>query len=504
MKTRVLFSWIGEDDFQGLWGAMAGRGEHIAIGPVARIASDKVFDEVVLLTDQEPEIGGAYQKWLESKTQAKSTLHCVPLAEEQEFGEIYEATLSAVESVRIAHPAHSLSFNLSSGRAAMVAIWVLLAKTSVPGQLIEVKGNQGTRDVDIPFDIAADYLPHLKRRLDDELMELSEGKSPAFAEFDTILHRSSAMKHLLFRARRVASRRIPVLILGESGTGKELLARAIHRSSPVAEGPFITVNCGAIPAELVESELFGHVKGSFTGAVRDATGYIESAHGGTLFLDEIGELPLPAQVKLLRVLQEQQVTRVGATRPVEVDIRVIAATNRDLVGEIGRGQFREDLFHRLGVAILTAPPLRKREGDLNLLIDHFLEQINHEAEDQPGYEPRRLSAGGRDLLLRHTWPGNVRELINTLLRAALWSTGPVIGTHDVEDALLPLPQDHSDHFWETPLGEGFQLRNLIDEIAAHFLKRALEEAGGNKSQAARLVGLPNYQTFNNWMKRLQS
>ena len=497
MKPRVLFSWIGEEDFQDPYE----RFENLT-GPIDHAVRSLAFDEVVLLTEQEPNIGAVYQKWLAGRTPADCTLNPVRLGEDQEFGEIYEKTVEVVESYSRAHPAATLHFNLSSGQAAMVSIWVLLAKTRFTGKLIEVKGSAGVREVEIPFDIAADYLPHLRRRLDDELMELSAGRLPPSPEFAAIVHRSPAMQRLLNRARRVAPRQIPVLILGESGTGKDLLARAIHAASAVPGGPFVTVNCGAIPSELVESELFGHLKGSFTGAVQDATGYIEAANGGTLFLDEIGELPLAAQVKLLRVLQDKQVTRVGATQPTPVDVRVIAATNRDLVGEVAHGRFREDLFHRLGVAILTAPPLREREGDLTLLLDHFLEQINQEAEEQPGYETKRLSAGARGVLLHHTWPGNVRELINTLLRAALWSTGGSIEKKDVEEALLPLRLKDSASLMERPLGEGFELKQLLDETAAHYLNRALEEAGGNKSEAARLVGLNNYQTFNNWLSRV--
>jgi transcriptional regulator with PAS, ATPase and Fis domain len=186
------------------------------------------------------------------------------------------------------------------------------------------------------------------------------------------------MDRLIQRARRVAIRNVSVLIEGESGTGKELLARAIHRASPRKDRPFIAVNCGAIPAELVESELFGHEKGAFTGATQQRTGHFEAADGGTLFLDELGELPGPAQVKLLRTLQEGEVVRLGSSKPTKVDVRIIAATNRTLTEEIASGRFREDLFYRLAVAVLKLPPLRERSGDLGVLIDHLLAQVNRE------------------------------------------------------------------------------------------------------------------------------
>ena len=192
-------------------------------------------------------------------------------------------------------------------------------------------------------------------------------------EFNDIIHRSEVMQRVILKARRIAPRSIPVLIEGESGTGKELFARAIHDASPRKEKPFVAINCGAIPAELVESELFGHEKGAFTGANTARAGHFEAAHQGTIFLDEIGELPKGMQVKLLRTVQEGEVKRIGATQARKVDIRIIAATNRNLIDEVAAGNFREDLFYRLAVAVIKLPPLRERAGDVSLLIDHFLD-----------------------------------------------------------------------------------------------------------------------------------
>ena len=213
------------------------------------------------------------------------------------------------------------------------------------------------------------------------------------------------------------------MIEGESGTGKELLAKAIANEGVRKEKPFRVINCGAIPSELLESELFGHEKGSFSGAIKDRAGYFEEADKGTLFLDEIGELPLSAQVKLLRVLQECEVARVGSSRPRKVDVRIIAATNRDLAEEVRKGRFREDLFYRLAVVVLKIPSLRQREGDIGLLVDALLRRVNEECAEEPGYIQKKISAGARNLLLNHPWPGNVRELQNTLRRAAIWSEG---------------------------------------------------------------------------------
>lgn len=308
------------------------------------------------------------------------------------------------------------------------------------------------------------------------------------------------MSRLLHRARRVAMRNVPVLIEGESGTGKELLAKAIHQASPRRAKPFIPVNCGAIPDSLVESELFGVEKGAATG-VDAREGYFEAADGGTLFLDELGELPLPVQVKLLRVIQEGEVTRVGARRPKKIDVRIVAATNRSLIEEVAASRFREDLFYRLAVAVLKLPPLRDRSGDVGLLVDELLKQVNREAAGEPGYRDKNLSAGARNLVLGHSWPGNVRELLLTLKRAAIWSDSETITTEDVREALLAVLRPRRSEVLGRPLGQGLNLPDLLGEVARHYLERALDEARGNKTKAADLVGLASYQTFTNWLQR---
>jgi transcriptional regulator with PAS, ATPase and Fis domain len=247
--------------------------------------------------------------------------------------------------------------------------------------------------------------------------------------------------------------------------------------------------------------LFGHEKGAFTGADRLRKGHFESAHGGTLFLDEIGELPLSAQVKLLRVLQEGEVTRVGSSKPIKIDVRIIAATNRGLVSEIIVGRFREDLFYRLAVAILRLPPLRDRQGDLSLLIDHLLTTINEESKNEPGYKHKKLSASARNLLLQHNWPGNVRELYNTILRAAIWADNATIDSVDIRQALLPAVNSDTANILNRPLSDGIRLPEILETVARHYLERALHEAHGNKSKAAELIGLSSYQTFTNWLKK---
>jgi len=383
----------------------------------------------------------------------------------------------------------------------MAAIWILLAKTRFPAELIESSREHGVRTAVVPFELAVDFLPDLLRDADERLTEASAEGGGEAPEFAAIVHRSAVMRRVVSRARRAALRAVPVLLEGESGTGKELFARAIHRASPRSRGPFVCVNCGAIPESLVESELFGHEKGAFTGAEKARPGYFEAAQGGTLFFDEVGELPLRAQVKLLRVLQEGEVVRLGATRPVKTDVRIVAATNRPLIEEVAAGRFREDLFYRLAVAVLHLPPLRERAGDVGMLVDCMLGQINRESAGEPGYKNKVLSADARNLLLNHAWPGNARELLNTLRRAAIWSGSNTIGGEDVRDALFSSSQAACSDILNRPLGDGLDLSGLLHGVARHYLERAMEEARGNKTRAASLVGLPSYQTLTNWLKR---
>ncbi len=297
-----------------------------------------------------------------------------------------------------------------------------------------------------------------------------------------LIYRSAAMETVIGVADRVAESDSTVLITGESGTGKELLARRIHRRSLRADGPFVAVNCAAIPAELIESELFGHRKGAFTGATRDAKGKFELAHGGTLFLDEVAELPPGLQPRLLRVLQERTVDVIGGEDPVPVDVRVIAATNRDLARLVDEGSFRLDLFYRLNVIVLHIPPLRERREDLLPLAEHFLSS----------YAPSRsfvIDAAARERLIAYHWPGNVRELENVCQRIAILTDG---GTVPID--LLPAPASTAETVVVNVAGQ-VQLPPegiALTEVEKELIIQALEKSGGNKAQAARLLKIPRH------------
>ena len=493
--ASVLVAWIGVTDLR------APTDPGVGAGPIGQAVDARPFDRIDLLTNFTPEQNDAYLAWLRGRTRVPIHLHPVALTTPTHFGEIYSAAVDVLDPLA-RHPGTRLTFHLSPGTPAMAAVWVILGKTRYPAELIESSQRHGVRTASVPFEISAELVPDLLRRPDAALEHTTAATSPASPAFADIVHRSDIMARLLARAAHVAPRAVPVLIGGETGTGKELLARAIHRASPRHGAPFIPVNCGALPPELLESTLFGHLKGAFTGAVADRPGVFEAAHRGTLFLDEIGELPLVAQVKLLRTLQEREVVRVGDTTPRKVDVRIIAATHRDLLADVAAGRFREDLFFRLAVAVLYLPPLRERAGDLGLLIDRLFADAQRELADQPGFVPRRLTPAARNLLQQHPWPGNVRELKNTLLRAALWADGQTLGTGAVGEALLATPQARDTSLLARPLGDGFRLQDLLDDLSRHYLQRALAEAGNNKTRAAELLGLGSYQTLTNWLARL--
>ncbi len=316
-------------------------------------------------------------------------------------------------------------------------------------------------------------LSHENRRLRDELRGV--------ARLDQMVARSAAMQRVFELVRRVAPTRTNVLIRGESGTGKELVARALHNLSERASGPFVAVNCGAIPSHLMESELFGHVKGAFTGASRDHAGMFRAAEGGTLFLDEIGELDLALQVKLLRVLQERRIRPVGGHDEVDVDCRVVAATHRDLETAIAAGEFRQDLYFRLNVIQVVLPPLRQRPEDIPILAQRFFERACREM----GRSLSGITPQAADRLLSYPYPGNVRELENLIERAVALETGPAMSAEHLPPA-GGTPAPAGPGAGDLP-PEGLDLDGTLAQVERDLIERALARSGGVRKAAAMLL-----------------
>jgi two-component system response regulator AtoC len=299
------------------------------------------------------------------------------------------------------------------------------------------------------------------------------------SQFESILAKSRTMLDIFRTIAKIADFKTTVLITGESGTGKELVARAIHARSSRKAGPFVAVNCGAIPENLLESELFGHKRGAFTDANADRRGLFEEAHGGALFLDEIGELPVSLQVKLLRVLQEDTIRRLGDTKDIKVDVRIITATHRDLAADVKAGRFREDLYYRINVLPIAIPPLRSRREDVGLLVDHFIERNNARL----GMSIRGVSTEARKSLLEYAWPGNVRELENTIERAMVLAEADILQGSDLPERLRDALDPVQVHLASGELS----IKRTTAAIEQILIRRALQKTKGNRTRAAQLL-----------------
>jgi DNA-binding NtrC family response regulator len=317
-----------------------------------------------------------------------------------------------------------------------------------------------------------------RERLKEENSRLREKVAGRF-EYSGIIGRNAGMEEIFCQIRKVADLKTTILILGESGTGKELVARAIHRNGRRASKPFVAVNCGAIPENLLESELFGHVRGAFTDASSDKAGLFEQADGGTLLLDEIGEMSLALQVKLLRVLQEEEIRRVGASISRKIDVRVVSATSRDLESDIREGRFREDLYFRLNVFCLRLPPLRERIEDISLLAEHFLTA----AFCERGTEKPRIEPDAMRSLMAYSWPGNIRELENAIEHAVIVCEGS-----GISNSCLPLAV-RSEHAVPTVMNheESLSIKKAENAIERDLIRKALLRTGGNRTQAAKIL-----------------
>jgi DNA-binding NtrC family response regulator len=325
-----------------------------------------------------------------------------------------------------------------------------------------------------PFNIAE------LKGLVERALQKTTAAAPATSVRDNmppaLLGRTPAMTHVYKQIALAASADAPVLIIGESGTGKELVARAIHQHSNRSSRPFVPINCGALTETLLESELFGHIKGSFTGAVADAKGVFQTAHTGSVFLDEVGEMSPALQVKLLRVLQEGEVRPVGSSRPVKTDVRIVAATNVDVERAVAEGKFRQDLFYRLGVVIITLPPLRERRDDIPLLIERFLKAATGKAIKHVELTPAAVEA-----LAAYHWPGNVRELENMIERLVVFSRGNRIDVGDLPPTVTPrAPVLEKRLFDDLP---------TLEEVERRYLLHVLEQVGHNRTRAAEVMGI---------------
>ncbi len=488
---KTLVSWIGDND---LMAPESGREDNI--GAVARTLGARSFARAVLLygygAKRQAQLD-SYMRWLSERTQVPIELRPIQLEKPTDLSEIY-AHVSAVLDEINGEGEVELAYHISSGSKAMAALWIFIGKALYVGEILESHPESGVTTVEMPFDFKMEFARKLERS--------TAGLVPKGSNFESIIYLCEAMKEAVNKARTVADIPVTVLLEGDSGTGKELFANAIHNSSKRAAEPFVAVNCGAIPKDLIESELFGHVKGAFSGANTSHKGFFEQAHGGTLFLDEVGELPLDAQVKLLRALNDHKIRPVGSERSREVDVRIVAATHRKLNHDVAEGRFREDLFYRLAVAVIKLPRLSERGDDIDVIAQCLMSAKDSKNPIGQLFKDKHLSEAARMALRQHTWPGNVRELSNTLTRAALWASGKEITADDIRGALMPAAPPGNSDLMDHPLSESFDLeRDVLDRVKRHYIARALDATEHNKTRAAGLLGLNSQQTLTNWMKR---
>lgn len=507
MKT-ILVSWLGDHDFSVK--PSLNFDEKHSQGPVEKAVSSFAqqlnrveFDEIVLLyswggftyktqsvseEQAQREKVADYCEGLRTITSAQVGYRLNKVKNVTDYTEIYNVVSKELAELSGRHCGEKIQlvFHISSGTPTMQAIWLLLSKTEYPSTiLIKTSREVGLELVDFPFDIAVRNQPYYT-----ETPKFQNLKSESLSK---IKWQSEEMREALSLAGNIARHDdMRVLIQGDTGVGKELFAELIHNNSKRAKGPFITVNCGAIPENLIEAELFGYKKGAFTGADRDKKGCFEQADGGTLFLDEIGELPLLQQVTILRLTDkhEQKVKPVGGEEEIKVDVRIIAATHRNLMSKVAEGEFREDLFYRLCDANLKIPPLRERVGDIDRLVDHFITKIHQSSDDNEG-GAKFLSIEARQFLKAQQWPGNVRELETTISRAyKLYSQNSVISRNDVEKAMIAsLAKVREDELMNQAFGDGFNVKLLELKVRAHYIVKAIKESGEtNAAETARLLG----------------
>ncbi|PQJ70007.1 hypothetical protein BTO01_01440 [Vibrio jasicida] len=488
----TLLTWLGRTDLDQM------RQDKPA--SIATIALKcKPLDSIIILASTWDDEWHDYKEWLERKlacvgrSKTSVVIQRVRLASPIDYSSITKVMQKQLSNISAG--SEHIYLNLTSGTPAMTVVSVLLGKSIAKCQLLQTSPKGDIIEVDIPVDFATEYA----KSSINAIQSLTSDTPQLSSAFEAITAKSKIMQLLVNKAHRLALSDLPALVLGESGSGKEVMATAIHNASSRSDKPFRAVNCGALPENLVDSILFGHVKGAFTGADKDHSGLFEQANGGTLFLDEVGELPLNVQVKLLRALQQKEITRVGDVKSKVVDVRIIAATHQDLFNMTSQGAFREDLFYRLAVGVIEMPPLRARSEDIPELISTLMSDINQQADKHPLFESKKISTDAINFAKSYPWPGNIRELWNTLNRAVLWSESPTISAEDLQSSVLSAGRRQSSR------GEFFvpgDIQQYIDTIKKDAVESALEYSRNNKSKAAEVLGLKSHQTLSGWMTKL--
>lgn len=494
-NKKVLYVWIGTSDLDA-------PNKADRKGPIADFLINLAGDEishVALFFDcdqggEQP--GNAYLGWLNDQIRLASKSAVVDLLPQYKgdptsFNWVYDAMREAVEGYEAKEKLAERHYLVGPGTPTMAACTLVFSRlVAYAGTLWQTdrKSPQGFRRLELPFDLALQDAPDPASR--------RRGGDPLETRPQEIIVASPSMKHARRLTERAAQSRHSVLILGSTGSGKEVLARYLYENSHSRlKGALISVNCAAFPDNLIEAELFGYKRGAYTGAAKDTPGKFEAAQNGMLFLDEIGELPLFAQSKLLRVLQERKVVRIGEHQEREINCRIVAATHRNLWQAVVDGRFRADLYYRLAELIIELPDLAQRSEDLGQMIDRFWQRV---VKENPGFPGKSLTDAARQRLLAHPWPGNVRELLATLSRVAFLAEARLVSAADVELALAKSgdkhtktirPQDEATGVQPLPETEVGSLKEMERRFKRQLVERALAKAGGNRTKAAHQLGI---------------
>lgn len=510
MKKRTLVTWIGNTDLWALYATLKLKREKAVIekvfaeqgipmrevdgsGPVQGLLAGEEFTEIHILSNYSAAATKLYTTWLNRKVKT----HPASLTNVTDHSQILETVTPILDKLKLSD-GHELCFHTSPGTPQMASIWILLAKSKYPATLFKTYKKQ-INEVDLPFDVTVELVPKLFENPDRFWQHLVDDGPEETPGFRDIKGKSTAIKEAIGRAKRASLFDVNVLLLGEAGTGKEMFAKAIHAASPRRDKPFIAINCAAISKELIESELFGHKAGAFSGADKDHDGAFMQADGGTLFLDEVGECDLSLQAKLLRALQpphnaslcKREFRPVGGTKDQSAEVRVVAATNRNLTDFINAGNFRKDLFYRLSTISVKLPSLRARRGDISVLAKSLLAQINEQlsSHERPGYVEKTLAAETVKFLEGYSWPGNVRELYNALVQAAIMQDAPKLKPRDIESALSSIPSLEAGPTDEIVFTEDFHIDQYLGDAERRAIQQALLQAKDNMTAAARVLGL---------------
>ena len=487
MKTqKILFSWLGNNDLNDV---QIEKDKHF--GAISSILAwpEINFDKIYILSNREGENINSYIEWLKSKFAIQvEVLFFTENSNPTDYYFIYSKAEDVVN--KFGQENSELFFNITSGTSTMSATWLLLGTAIYNATLLQSSRERGVEYVNLPYNIS------LQDKQDKKIAEFNSDLN-VLDGFREIPAFSEKMREALRVGQLISPRNIPVLIQGKTGTGKEVMAQAIHKSSPRKDKSFIAVNCGAIPDSLIDSELFGHKKGAFTGAESNRKGHFESAHEGTLFLDEVGELSLAAQVKLLRVLQQKEIVRLGESKPIKIDVRIIAATHRDLIKMVESGTFREDLFYRLAIGLIHIPSLKERPEDILPLSKELLDKINNDFSDET-FCRKELSEDAKSFIQKQIWLGNVRELGNTLLRAAIWNPSiKTLTSKHIANAMTP--QQNNAAVTADLQTLPIDLPHHIKQLKRRYAEAALIQTHMNKIKAAKLLGLNNSQTLDSYL-----